>query len=287
MTQWILSARDRSRVLVAARATGSEPRRGLGANDRCATYIPNSPPRPPSRHSLASPMTARLFQAARARFVRIWNVCCGVARIVANTCRINDSGTSSWNRSLIELTKIVLRAVSRLGRSNVSSCSVQGETTPILRVAHCVRILRQSLGVTVLATRTNLCATRRWVPRRFGPLNFGRCQHRRSLGNTTTTSSGIVLVLIGDSGRTRAGDGAASAQHLKCFFVVRQSVRRAEIVFIVDRLHRCFLTGVAPHKFGFEVVEGRLHSSARAPARSGSTYSKLATPCGLEGSRQP
>jgi drug/metabolite transporter (DMT)-like permease len=44
---------------------------------------------------------------SRSRFVRTWNVCRSVDAITSKTRCTNASGTSSWNRSLIEFTKII------------------------------------------------------------------------------------------------------------------------------------------------------------------------------------
>jgi hypothetical protein len=43
------------------------------------------------------------------RLVRIWKVCWLAAAITSNTLAMYPSGICSWNRSLIELTKITRR----------------------------------------------------------------------------------------------------------------------------------------------------------------------------------
>jgi len=72
------------------------------------------------------------------RFVSTWNVCCAHSCITSKTRRMNDKGTSSWKRSLIELTKMIRPSRHRRGVSSAASSS----TTLPVKYGRPLRVLR-------------------------------------------------------------------------------------------------------------------------------------------------
>lgn len=56
-----------------------------------------------------------------ARFVKIWNVCCLLTAMVLKTDRIKSNGTSSWKRSLMELTNTLRGSLQVNGRLSIFS----------------------------------------------------------------------------------------------------------------------------------------------------------------------
>ena len=64
------------------------------------------------------------------RFVSTWNVCRFAAGITMNTRKIASSDRFSWNRSLMEFTKIRRGFRHRSGRSSIDSTSC---TLPVQR----------------------------------------------------------------------------------------------------------------------------------------------------------
>jgi len=57
----------------------------------------------------------------------------GVSAITANTSRTYASGTFAWNRSDIELTKIIRGAAHRRGTSSAAGCTVSPNPGPEVR----------------------------------------------------------------------------------------------------------------------------------------------------------
>lgn len=77
------------------------------------------------------------------RLVKTWYVCQLANRITRATLTIYSSGTCSWNKSLIELTKIILGVRHRKGSANFSGtkrksnpCSKGWSGTPRNRSAN-------------------------------------------------------------------------------------------------------------------------------------------------------
>ncbi len=54
------------------------------------------------------------------RLVRTWNVWCSALTMTSKTARRKSSGMSSWNRSLIEFTKIIRERRQRNGCSSLA-----------------------------------------------------------------------------------------------------------------------------------------------------------------------
>ena len=88
------------------------------------------------------------------------------------------SGTSSWNRSLIEFTKIVCGVLPSQRQLEHLRLQREVEPVPVVRLPHRLQALRHPLGVAVLAARADLRAARHRVPRRLGPLDRGPLRHQ-------------------------------------------------------------------------------------------------------------
>jgi len=96
--------------------------------------------------SILSADFARLCMYAyilSARFVRIWNVCCGASAITAKTLSMNASGTSSWNRSLMLFTKMRAGFFQESGAANISGTK---RASPVHTGPRFVNLVRPSYG---------------------------------------------------------------------------------------------------------------------------------------------
>ena len=60
----------------------------------------------------------------RQRLVSVWKVMAGDAAMTLNASSRNQSGTSRWNRSDMELTNTLLGLRQRSGSPSVSGCRV-------------------------------------------------------------------------------------------------------------------------------------------------------------------
>jgi hypothetical protein len=107
------------------------PRPREGCRTASLELLPHVRPaarfRPTAAEGLALDLaTERAWRAERLalhRFVRIWKTCRSASVITSNTSAMNPSGTCSWNRSLIELTKIRRGRLQRSGCPSLSGCS--------------------------------------------------------------------------------------------------------------------------------------------------------------------
>ena len=106
---------------------------------------------------------------------------------------MKSSGTSGWNRSLIELTNTSRGVRHEYGIVRVSGCSVSAKPGPLVRgspsvavlgLAHGLQALGQRQRVAVVTTRGRAVTTRGRVPRRLGPLDARTVGHALLPGST-------------------------------------------------------------------------------------------------------
>ena len=114
-----------------------------------------------------------------ARLVSTWNWCQCALRITSNAAWMKASGTSSWNRSLIEFTKIGLRPLPPQRQIEHLRLERELEAVHVVGLPHRLQPPRHALGVAVRAARAHLVAAGDRVPRGFGPFN------RRAGGHQT------------------------------------------------------------------------------------------------------
>ena len=105
------------------------------------------------------------------RLVRTWKICQSARRITSKVLTTNSTGTSLWNKSLMEFTKMVCGFFHFSGNSRAFSWSASSNPFDVVGLAHCFKPQGHPLGVAMLAPRTDLGAARQRVPRGFGPLN--------------------------------------------------------------------------------------------------------------------
>ena len=99
---------------------------------------------------------------------------------------MNSPGTSSWNRSLIEFTKISLGALQPLGTSSAEGWTVSLKPGPLVRgspsswyFGEPIALSRfdERLRVAVVAPGRHAVAARGRIPRRLGPLDRRLVSH--------------------------------------------------------------------------------------------------------------
>ena len=122
-------------------------------------------------------------------------------------------GTSLWNRSLIELTKIIRGCRHRSGSASRSGRSAG--RSPARRDGRARRgSARRTLGVAVVAPGADLRAPGHGVPGRVGPLDGGRISHvsRQNIMRTGILVCSSQLLHRSSSGHAR---GAISSRFIQ------------------------------------------------------------------------
>ena len=98
-------------------------------------------------------------------------MCQSARTIVSKTRRMNSSGTSAWNRSDIELTKI--RRGFRHVQRQLEALRPEAQVEALLvgMAGHAAEALGERERVAVVAAGRDLGAAGDRVPRRVGPLD--------------------------------------------------------------------------------------------------------------------